>query len=72
MEESHRLAQEVAAARARVLGTHHPDTLASRFEVASGRGRRARGTRAGAVRRRPAAPVRRRPWGAGRGPWREA
>ncbi|MGW5788443.1 protein kinase domain-containing protein [Streptomyces sp. NPDC003757] len=38
-EEAHRTARQVAAARARVLGPDHPDTLVTRYEVAYGLGR---------------------------------
>ncbi|SDK18690.1 serine/threonine-protein kinase [Streptomyces indicus] len=34
LEDSFRMAREVAAARARVLGPEHPDTLVTRYEVA--------------------------------------
>ncbi|TDT38851.1 serine/threonine protein kinase [Streptomyces sp. BK208] len=38
-EEAHRTAREAAAARARVLGPDHPDTLVTRYEVAQELGR---------------------------------
>ncbi|MFE0094244.1 tetratricopeptide repeat protein [Streptomyces sp. NPDC059015] len=46
LEDSYRMAEEVAAARSRVLGAGHPDTLATRYEVAYALGQLGRWTEA--------------------------